>query len=367
GKYLSSIADCRETLTFYNTDLDISEVALRFYNTPNTRFADYTTAYACNCCQTYFEELSDLSDHMIQQHVPREHLGNAASFKGLNDEEKWTLSTGTVVEDILYEFGKRCIVDHPACSMILDLEDMTYANERLFTIEEIDEMKKQAPMTITSRIPQDLCDYIEHFNCDNVKDLRRRLADTQDWEKEEYDMNKHHDLDWIKHTIHFYVRLYESGELKTIQKEQWYNKHIWLPIVTVFNDISSIQIVAGELVSLALISMYFYFSVLLCYPQQIIADKPSKYITRITRLNQLGFPSEVRLFGKQVLPLLVLIWQFKQLILKTQQHISHNQSSTRRKSDWLQTCLLNTTNATIVPVTSTSTEYVSKKRKRNVK
>lgn len=128
--------------------------------------------------------------------------------------------------------------------MILDLKDMTYANKGEFTIKEIDEMKKQAPMTITSRIPQDLCDYIEHFNCDNIKDLWRRLADTQDWEKEEYNMNKHHDLDWIKHTIHSYVRLYESGELNTVQKEQWYNKHIWLPIDTVFNDISSIQIVA---------------------------------------------------------------------------------------------------------------------------
>ena len=71
-----------------------------------------------------------------------------------------------------------------------------------------------------------------------------RLANTQDWEKEEYDVNNHHDLDWIKHTIHSYIRLYESGELNTVQKEQWYNKHVWLPIDTVFNDINSIQIVA---------------------------------------------------------------------------------------------------------------------------
>jgi hypothetical protein len=90
--------------------------------------------------------------------VPREHPANVASFKSLNDEEKWKVSTGTVVEDVLYEFGKRCIVDHPACSMILDLEDITYVNEKLFTTEEIDEMKKEASMNITSKIPQDLCD-----------------------------------------------------------------------------------------------------------------------------------------------------------------------------------------------------------------
>ncbi|CAO3683980.1 unnamed protein product [Rhizopus stolonifer] len=99
----------------------------------------------------------------------------------------------------------------------------------------------------------------------------------------------------------------------------------------------------------------------------IIADKPKAYITRITRLKQLNFPSEVRLFGKQVLPLLVLMWQFKQLILKIQQHISCNQNNTPRNSDWLQTCLLDATNTIVTPVTSNSTEYLSKKRKHKVK
>lgn len=40
-------------------------------------------------------------------------------------------------------------------------------------------------------------------------------------------------------------------------------------------------------------------------------DKPKKYITRISGLKQMSFPNNVSLFGKQVLPLLVLIWQFK--------------------------------------------------------
>lgn len=176
--------------------------------------------------------------------VPKEHPDNTASFESLNDEKKWKLSTGTIVEDVLYNFSKQGIVDHPACSMILDLDDTTYVKEKLFTIQEIDEMKKETSLNVSSRIPQDLVDYINHFNCDNLKDLRTRLADTQDWEKEEYDMNKHHDLDWIKHTIYSYIRLYESGELNTAQKEQWYNKHVWLPIDTVFDDINSIHIVA---------------------------------------------------------------------------------------------------------------------------
>lgn len=109
--------------------------------------------------------------------VPKEHPDNTASFESLNDEKKWKLSTGTIVEDVLYNFSKRCIVDHPACSMILDLDDTTYVKEKLFTIQEIDEMKKETPLNVSSRIPQDLVDYINHFNCDNLKDLRTRFAD----------------------------------------------------------------------------------------------------------------------------------------------------------------------------------------------
>ncbi|EIE88781.1 hypothetical protein RO3G_13492 [Rhizopus delemar RA 99-880] len=346
----------------YNTNLNFDEVASRFYNTPKVsfisknqskRFTNYTIAYACNCCQTYYRELNNLADHMIQEHIPKEHPDNTASFESLNDEKKWKLSTGTIVEDVLYNFKK------------------------LFTIQEIDEMKKETPMNVTSRIPQDLVDYINHFNCDNLKDLRTRLADTQDWEKEE---------------------LYESGELNTAQKEQWYNKHVWLPIDTVFDDINSIHIVAGEsrirsgykcdmivrerkanheeanefgagetgvkssgtkhieeggiklpkvlkdmLDNLVFNNNGSYESLATFGLRQsglnitlIITDKPKAYITRITRLKQLSFPSEVRLFGKQVLPLLVLMWQFKQQILKIQQHISCNQDNNLSNSDWLQ-------------------------------
>jgi TolB-like protein len=74
--------------------------------------------------------------------VPREHPVIVASFEELDDEEKWTLSTGTVVEDVLYNFSKQCVVDHPSCSIILDLDDLTYVNKKLFTKEELEEMKK---------------------------------------------------------------------------------------------------------------------------------------------------------------------------------------------------------------------------------
>lgn len=74
--------------------------------------------------------------------VPRDHPVIAASFEELDDEEKWIFSTGTVVEDVLYNFSKQCVVDHPSCSISLDLNDLTYVNEKLFTKEELEERKK---------------------------------------------------------------------------------------------------------------------------------------------------------------------------------------------------------------------------------
>ncbi|KAI8990244.1 hypothetical protein BDB01DRAFT_709363, partial [Pilobolus umbonatus] len=67
----------------------------------------------------------------------------------------------------------------------------------------------------------------------------------------EYDVNNHHDLDWIKHTVYSYIRLYESGELNTVHKEQWYNKHVWLPIDTVFIISVFFPNCSGESLSLA--------------------------------------------------------------------------------------------------------------------
>ncbi|EPB83448.1 hypothetical protein HMPREF1544_09776 [Mucor circinelloides 1006PhL] len=55
-----------------------------------------------------------------------------------------------------------------------------------------------------------------------------------------------HDFDWVKHTIFSLVKLYESGNLKKIQKEVWYNGHVWSLIGTIFNDIEALYVIRGE-------------------------------------------------------------------------------------------------------------------------
>ncbi|RUP44979.1 hypothetical protein BC936DRAFT_148776 [Jimgerdemannia flammicorona] len=49
------------------------------------------------------------------------------AFKDIEDVSKWCLSTGKVVEDVLYEFGHLC---H---SYVLDPDDVSYEKEGIFT------------------------------------------------------------------------------------------------------------------------------------------------------------------------------------------------------------------------------------------
>lgn len=73
----------------------------------------------------------------------RLHPALEASFNRLEEKNKWLLSTGKVVENTMYKFSKSCLVDHPSCSMILDLDDKTYLKEKPSTQEEITEMKQK--------------------------------------------------------------------------------------------------------------------------------------------------------------------------------------------------------------------------------
>lgn len=47
-------------------------------------------------------------------------------------------------------------------------------------------------------------------------------------------------LDWLKYTLHGYIRLFESSALKSTHNEQWYNERVWMPVDTIFDDIPSI-------------------------------------------------------------------------------------------------------------------------------
>lgn len=113
------------------------------------------------------------------------YLASEVVSNKLDQEKKYKLSTGKIVEEALFEFGKQCRVNHPACSMILDLQDKTYLKEGVFTKDETNEMMRMKDPKTTvyiSRIPKELVTYMSAYNFRNIKDLRPKLLKNEDWE-----------------------------------------------------------------------------------------------------------------------------------------------------------------------------------------
>lgn len=79
-----------------------------------------------------------------------------AAFKMLDERKKWVLSTGTVVEDKLYSFGKSSFSNHPSQSFILDLNDSDiYVENKVFTHHEMEEIKSYRNSKMTKELSEE--------------------------------------------------------------------------------------------------------------------------------------------------------------------------------------------------------------------
>lgn len=174
--------------------------------------------------------------------VPQSTSKREENFKKLDESKKWKLSSGRVVEDMLFDFAKKCVQDHPACSMIIDPEDKTYIKEGVFTEQEISEIKSTRLKDYIERLPEDFAEYLNKFNLSSTEELREQLRIVNGWESH-YNIDESHDLDWVKHTIHTYVRLYESQALENMHEESWYNTRVWFLLDTAFDDVKSLNVV----------------------------------------------------------------------------------------------------------------------------
>lgn len=90
-----------------------------------------------------------------------------------------------------------------------------------------------------------------------------------------------------------------------------------------------------------------------------VADRPTRYVTRIKKVVKLSVSSDETMFKDSVLPLLVTTWMLRQNILKVKQIVANNRNKKRDKRDssWLQTSWKEQ-EVMIMPATSTSTEYI---------
>lgn len=85
-------------------------------------------------------------------------------FKKLVESKKWILSTGTIVEDKLYSFGKTCFSNHPSQSLILDLNDLDiYVKSEVFTPQGIEEIKTYRNAGMGKELPDDFKKYLKQI------------------------------------------------------------------------------------------------------------------------------------------------------------------------------------------------------------
>ncbi|PKK58077.1 hypothetical protein RhiirC2_347831 [Rhizophagus irregularis] len=170
-------------------------------------------------------------------------------FQQLKDNKKWILKSGKVVEDELYKFGMRCHYEHLCHSFVVDPDDRSFIEEKVFTESELQEIRtyKQKPLP---DMPQDLLEHLGNYQLNTISDLRTQVFKPEAW-KLSYNRQNDFDRDWIRNTVDNLIREYEVGSLKRDHLEGWLLSHIWLFIDRVFENIEGVEVIRGESCSLA--------------------------------------------------------------------------------------------------------------------
>ncbi|KAG2226800.1 hypothetical protein INT45_005765 [Circinella minor] len=132
-----------------------------------------TENFGCPSCTSHFDTTIELGNHLDKIHTAKPRAEVDECFKALKHNDKWILSTGKIVGDSLYAFGKLQIGDHPSRSLIFDLGDSeSYIKNGVFTEEEIEEIKTyKSPKRV--QLPDDIKHYLNKFNCQSTADIRK--------------------------------------------------------------------------------------------------------------------------------------------------------------------------------------------------
>ncbi|CAG8617417.1 10997_t:CDS:10 [Paraglomus brasilianum] len=155
-------------------------------------------------------------------------------YMQMNDSDKWSLSTGKVVEDILYNF---------------DPNDKIYVNERVSLNPDLMKLRN-TNLKLLPQMPQDLLTYLYSFRVYNVLDLRKALLKAQIWDSS-CSQKTHSDHDWIRNTMSNLLHEYETGSLERNHFELWYLIHVWSFVDRGFGNVKGVEAVRSESSSLA--------------------------------------------------------------------------------------------------------------------
>ncbi|CAG8479899.1 8653_t:CDS:2 [Paraglomus occultum] len=138
---------------------------------------------------------------------------------------KLRLSTGKIVEDVLFEFAKDLDYEHHAHSYIVNCDDQNI--KALFTNAEWEELTKDRIRI--PPVPNEIVKEMARYGKKTLEELRTIVMTTYLKDEEKYDIRKHYDKEWIQVAMRALCNLYENTDSPMIrnQYEDWYTVAIF--------------------------------------------------------------------------------------------------------------------------------------------
>ncbi|RIA87204.1 hypothetical protein C1645_740297 [Glomus cerebriforme] len=170
------------------------------------------------------------------------------AYNLMDKQYMWKLSSGKFVEEELYKLGQGLEFEHAVHSFILDIEDELIVEHFTETeLREIDNTSIPEVPELSNEIDGFLNKFLGKTNLNEIRQIIKESSFGND-----YDHEKHHDLDYICLALHSLVREIQNGSIKGTNLENWYNCHVWSVVFDqAFGDIRAIAVVRGESTSIS--------------------------------------------------------------------------------------------------------------------
>ncbi|KAL9536528.1 hypothetical protein MBANPS3_012590, partial [Mucor bainieri] len=159
-----------------------------------------------------------------------------ASFDRLDDNLKWRLSTGTIVEDAMKGFALSYKVEHPAHSLILDFQEEAWAST--FSPGELREMRSfdRLPLPeIEATLAASLSSISQAANAEDAYRIAGRCRDKVDFPQLEAD---DYAVSWAAESVCSLIKMYSNRRefpLCSTSSEEDLLTHMWGFLVSCFN------------------------------------------------------------------------------------------------------------------------------------
>ncbi|RUS33381.1 hypothetical protein BC938DRAFT_471959 [Jimgerdemannia flammicorona] len=197
----------------------------------------------------YNQSLSDTE----RKGLPTLQLKNfRESFEKMHQSGKWLLSSGSYVEDIIFNHGQKLSTESLMHSWIIDLNDAETTN--LFTSAEQGEIR--ATIRKVPEVSRGYAQSLIRFAQARTADELRHIMETTSFrpEDEAYDREKHFDAEWAENVVrNFLMDVGDPAQrLQKAHLEGWFDANVWASIIDrAFGNLHDIELVRKESASVS--------------------------------------------------------------------------------------------------------------------